>query len=308
MISEQITFDSRGNELSGTLHKPSAAGQFPTFIAVHGASNGTRDHVLYTHLVKILCRRGFAVFLYDRSGSGRSEGDSASASFVDLAMDLLAATEELRIRLDLDSQRIGLWGLSQGGWIAPLAASMEDWFSSIIVVSGTPLTPADQMIYSVEFALRNDGYSQAEQNVAIDLCHKVNEYYRGKLEREPLQDVINDARKQSWFSATYLDNLLPPDPKSTKWYLEMDFDPTSSIRNLKVPMLVLLGALDRWIPVEESINLWMDLAQGNGDFTSRILPNCNHYMMEFASEFDETGSSISEDYENELVAWLENRI
>lgn len=67
---------------------------------------------------------------YGKRGVGGSTGEYTSIGpgnsvlmFDLLAADVIAAVEALRARKDIDARRIGLVGISQGGWIAPLAAS-----------------------------------------------------------------------------------------------------------------------------------------------------------------------------------------
>jgi hypothetical protein len=62
----------------------------------------------------------FAIDRYDKRGVGGSTGDWNTASFDDLAGDVVAAVEYLETRGDIDHGQIGLLGISQAGWIMPL--------------------------------------------------------------------------------------------------------------------------------------------------------------------------------------------
>ena len=104
-----------------------------------------------------------AVLVYDKRGVGDSSGTNpqelvatfklrdvgdpnaprvpvniaASRQMIDiLAGDALAGVESLKTRNDIDSSRIGFVGMSQAGWIMPLAASRSDDVAFIVNISG----------------------------------------------------------------------------------------------------------------------------------------------------------------------------
>ncbi len=79
---------------------------------------------------------GVAALAYDKRGVNESTRDFRRVAFTDLAPDGLAAVAVLRARADIDPGRIGVWGLSQGGWLGPLAASQSKDVAFVIAVSG----------------------------------------------------------------------------------------------------------------------------------------------------------------------------
>ena len=67
--------------------------------------------------------RGLAVLTYDKRGCGGSGGDWKTVDLDVLAQDALAGVRWLKAQPGVDASRVGVWGISQGGWIGPLAAS-----------------------------------------------------------------------------------------------------------------------------------------------------------------------------------------
>src|SRR5262249_3940164 len=65
----------------------------PAVVALHGASEGTRDGQLYTHLHRALPSAGFAVATFDRRGEGASTGDPSRGRFAQQAADALAVVD-----------------------------------------------------------------------------------------------------------------------------------------------------------------------------------------------------------------------
>jgi alpha-beta hydrolase superfamily lysophospholipase len=104
-------------------------------VALHGAGEGTRESPLYGHLHELLPPAGIGVVTFDRRGEGGSTGDSTRGRFDLQVEDALAIVEAL------DAQQIGLWGISQGGWIGPLAAAASDQVAFLVLIASTGVTP-----------------------------------------------------------------------------------------------------------------------------------------------------------------------
>src|SRR5262249_61195902 len=79
---------------------------------------------------------GVVCLAWDKPGVGRSSGDFNAQTFRDRAEESLAAVRFLRQRPDVRPDQVGLWGHSQGGMVAPLAASLSDQVAFVIEVSG----------------------------------------------------------------------------------------------------------------------------------------------------------------------------
>jgi uncharacterized protein len=141
-----VTFESRGAKLSGTLRLPAPEGRHPAVVWVHGSGREQGDAVApyYTALLD----PRFAVLSYDKRGVGRSEGECCPRDFDLLADDVLAAVDALRSRDEIDDDAIGLLGLSQGGWIIPVAATKSDDVSFAVILSGSAVSVGEEGLYS----------------------------------------------------------------------------------------------------------------------------------------------------------------
>ena len=180
----ELGFVSAGTHLAGTLSLPDGDGPWPAIVTLHGASGGTRDFRLFLHLEALLVPAGFAVLRYDRRGSGVSEGDFMAADFAQLATDSLAAVAVAAAQPEVDARLIGLFGFSQGGWIAPEAASRSDEVAFMVLVGACAVTPAEQMRYVTETSLREAGYPQAEVERALATRAAVDAATRGEMDRD----------------------------------------------------------------------------------------------------------------------------
>jgi pimeloyl-ACP methyl ester carboxylesterase len=306
-MKEEIAFRNRDVFLRGTLTKPDTNKPCPVVIVTHTSNTATRDFGVYQHLTNLLPSNDIAVLLYDRRGSGDSTGDFSTASFFDLAADVQEAINYLKLRNDIDRKHIGVWGMSQGGWIAPLAASNSTDIAFVVAVSAVGTSPAEQMNYSAEYELREKDFSGQEIRQMLELRGLVDMYYRGKADRSMVQKKLNLHCKETWFSLAYLDIALPKDPTKEKWYQEMDFTPLPIIQNLNIPVLLLYGERDPWVPIAKSIARWKE--NGPKDLSIHQIKNANHFMISIAHagiRGDE--GPLVEEYSEILTHWLKQQL
>jgi uncharacterized protein len=307
MIAEEVTFVNGSVTLAGTLYKPDTRTPHPALVVLHAANGGTRQFPFYQHVVTQVSALGIAVFLFDRRGSGRSSGDFETASFESLAGDGSAAVEYLRTRDDIDEKRIGLYGISQGGWIAPLVAASRSDIAFLIIVSGCGVSPAKQMDYGATYTLHERGFSEKTIAQALALRHRVNEYYRGHLAREVVSAELDRAQAEPWFQDAYLNpsTELPEDVTKDKWWYEFDYDPIPIWKKIHQPTLFLFAKDDRWVPVEESISK-LELATSHlDDVTILQIPETDHLMYQTS---DPTAETISDQYIETMVTWVQKHI
>ena len=122
-------------DLAGTLTMPVGNGPFPAVVLITGSGAQDRDETIFGHkpfkvIADYLTHNGIAVLRYDDRGTGKSKGNAAEATSVDLADDAEAAVEFLMQQPGIDTRKIGLAGHSEGGLIAPIVASRNNNIAS----------------------------------------------------------------------------------------------------------------------------------------------------------------------------------
>lgn len=302
-MSEEITFSNQDIKFAGTLYKAETTRPSPAVVAVHPASGAKRADPFYEHLRTELPQQGIAVLLFDRRGSGGSGGDFDTADFEDLAGDVVCAAEYLQTRAEIDGSRIGLHGTSQGGWIAPIAAARKPDIAAVVAVSGSGVSPADQMDYGVTFHLEKAGYAPEDVRQAIRLRRLVNDYFRGDGSYAEVAAELKRFEGESWFQGSYLysGEELPADIRGDKWHYEMDYEPLSVWLNVRQPTLFLFAETDEWVPVEESMRRYREATTHLDDVRFEQIPGTDHLM------YDSSGE-ISQRYLDVLVDWLLPRL
>ena len=152
--TEALTLKSRDAQLAATLHLPQGRGPSPAAVLVHGSGRRSGAEMA-ANLGYPLLSRGVAVLAYDKRGVGGSTGEYTSIGpansermFDLLAADALAGVEALATRPEIDTTRIGIVGVSQAGWIVPLAASRSERVAFVVLLSGPAVTVGEEIAYS----------------------------------------------------------------------------------------------------------------------------------------------------------------
>ena len=258
-------------------------------VALHGAGHGTRDFPLYEHLHRVLPPAGIGVVTFDRRGEGNSTGDSSRGRFQ------LQAEDALAVREALDVERVGMWGFSQGGWIAPLAASQSNGVAFVVGVASTGVTPSTQMMYATAQQLRLAGYGEAIVDRALDLRRRFEDSIHDRpVNEEALRADLLAALDEDWFGQLWLPPTTLDEEGKRLWIEEMDFDPESVFARVRVPALLFFGERDSWSPVPESVETWR---RAKPDAEVVVIPGAEHDMTL------EDGT-IAPQYERRLVDWL----
>ncbi len=164
---EEVSFSNGDVTLSGTLLIPNDREKSPAVVLVHGSSPNERT--TYRSWARHFAENGIAALIYDKRGSGKSTGNTRSASMENLADDALAGIKMLRLRRDIDAGKVGIAGHSQGGWIAPLAAARSGDVAFVIVSGAAAVTPAEQSIFHRAGVMREAGMTEIEIGEATRL-------------------------------------------------------------------------------------------------------------------------------------------
>jgi uncharacterized protein len=277
LIEEERAFRDGDTPLSGTLYLPASTRPVPAIIALHAASAPTRDLALYRHLKQIGPALGVAVFVFDRRGSGKSGGQPAHGDYEALADDGIAALRMLARDPRIEPKRIGFWGLSQGGWIALLAASRCPETAFAIAISAPMTTPDVQMIFAVSNILRIRGYSQADIDLAVAARKAVDDFERGRLDRATAQARVNAAAAKPWFGLIYMDRTFH-DPDKSGWAREIRHDPMTILPRVRAPTLIIYGAADPWVPARLSVERLRASAADHPNITTVVIAGADHDM------------------------------
>ena len=276
--------DARGASL-GVSYSP--AGDIAV-VALHGAADGTRDHLLLRNLHAVLPGLGIGVATFDRRGEGESTGSLSVGNFELQAEDATAVARSLGV------SRIGLLGFSQGAWVAPIAAASLPETCFLVLISAAAVSPARQMNFGVAEQLRRAGYPASVIETAGSLRERFATWAGGAYDARLADDLAASAR-EPWWTLVYLPPELPDEAERTAWHEEMSFDPLPVYGRIRVPTLIVYGGDDIWVPVEESLANWASL--DIPEITSVVIPDAGHDMSTQTEE-------LSAEYARTLRDWI----
>ena len=307
---QERTFANAGAELNGTLYAPKGGGRVPLVIALHAASAATRDFPLYRHLTEALPPLGIAVFVFDRRGSGKSGGQLEDSDYNMLADDGIAAQKMFAKDACIDAKRIGFWGLSQGGWLALLAASRSTEAAFVISISAPMTTPDVQMMFASQNILRIKGFSQADIDQATPSRLALDDFMRGKRDRASTQSVLDAAAVKPWFEHIYMSKTFK-NPDESRWAKEIRHDPLATLDGVRQPSLVIYGTDDPWVPVKTSVERLRTGARQHPNIEVAVIKGADHSMATTVSQAEQIDPVLSPqeapdsaEYFALLGAWL----
>lgn len=171
--------------------------------------------------------------------------------FGELAEDVAAAVHFLRRRPEIRGDLVGLWGISQAGWVLPIAAgASRPAFVITVSGAGTGATVAEQNLYDIGNQTRSRALGEEAETIvdgawrALYALVRTGETGDGTSLREALRQASE---------VDGLSGLLPPRPSQiqwearTQWFLalDIDFDALSIWTSLSMPVLAVYGGVDR---------------------------------------------------------------
>ncbi|WP_200871927.1 alpha/beta hydrolase family protein [Actinomadura welshii] len=264
--STEVSFTGSGGlTLHGSVLAPAAKGPpRPGVVLVTGSGAGVPREHLRTEAVEF-ARRGLAVLIYDK----RSEGyTKLRRDYSELAGDALGGLRALRAQPGVDPAKVGLWGLSEGGWVAPLAASRSAEAAFVIVVGGNAMTPIRQQNWNETSALRREGVSGSLTD-------------RGKSALARLAGDVG-------------------------LFAEAHFDAEGVLRRVRQPLLGIWGEYDLQTPPEENPPLFARALRqgGNTRYTFRFFPDADHGAHRTPDRGITRGAELAPGYADLVATWV----
>jgi dipeptidyl aminopeptidase/acylaminoacyl peptidase len=268
----------------------------PAVILVAEADAADRDGMIagiptLGQIAGALADAGFLVVRYDKRGAGQSGGRPESATLNDYAEDVRAVFRWLRERPDVDRNRIAVVGHGEGAWVALLAASRERAIAAVGSIAAPSSTGQELVLEQQRYALEQAKTPEAERAERIALQQKIN---AAVISGRNWEGIPADVRQQA----------------DTPWFQSfLAYDPARVLENVRQPLLLLHGDLDRQVPVahvERLVELARRRSRAVEVVTVRgvnhlLVPAATGHVSEYPSLRDR---SVSQDVMSAVSAWL----
>jgi alpha-beta hydrolase superfamily lysophospholipase len=300
--------DALGNFGFSVWHGPGANPK-PLIVLLEGADDSTRD---MGFLIPYFVDHGMSVLTFDQRGTGLSSGNWRVIGPEAKANDVVAALRSLDGYRTVDFHRVGVWGPSNGGWVAPIVAQRYG-LAFMILKSADSGSIADNVLYEVREDLeRSHRFSPQQIDAALAFdrlmfgCLATNSGWRRA------GADLRQAEAQPWFALTRVPadmRIPPPQPVLAAYRAALIYDPTAVLEQTTVPTLALFGSLDRNVNVRAAERgLRADFARsGLKDVTFRVFPGADHLLEQSMTgyEGDETRPvRFASGYPEIMIRWL----
>ena len=291
----QTSITTAAGELAALVWHPGTGEPLPGVVLVDGSGDSSTSDAGEWPATFAAC--GAAVLVHDKPGCGDSPGDWRNQSFADRADEALAAVEVLRRQPGVDPNRVGLLGMSQGGWVAYLAAAtVPEAVHQIATIAGPGVSVAEQERHRLFVSVDGDPEAMAW----------ADERTRRLVAGEDPKTVIADQqayRKQAWY-ADACDIYESPELVSFLAGI-LAFDPSGVLGQIRCPVFAAFGGADSLVPVERSVAILNERLPQDPRHALAVFPNADHNLL--IGEYDAVvplAERLAPGYLAMLADWL----
>nr|WP_255724602.1 acyl-CoA thioester hydrolase/BAAT C-terminal domain-containing protein [Shimazuella soli] len=259
---KEIAFQSQNTTMHGTVLMPKGTEKHPGIVLVHGSGQKEREKLRQD--AEVFAKAGFATLIYDKRDKSKNR------TLEVLSEDALAAVHTLQSQSGVDKQKVGIWGFSEGAWVAPMAAAKSKDISFVVLLGTPVITPIQQQTYNIQNRFVQNGV--ISQNVMDSLVIKGSRF-------------------------VFTSGMFPEADHNAEYYL----------KQVKQPILAVWGAKDRLTPAVEGSEKLKQIWRENGNKYGSVLfvANADHA----AHQTDKTGferyDAFAAGYEEGVTSWLD---
>lgn len=314
--TEEVKFENKTDHvtLAGTLSLPKKEGNFPAVILITGSGKQNRDEEILRHkpflvLSDYLTKKGIAVLRFDDRGAGESTGDYTKATTIDLARDVQAGVDYLKTRKEINKNKIGLIGHSEGGVIAPMIAGNSKDIGFIVLLAAPGLRGDKLLLLQKELLERQFGVPENDIQKGQEIFKAAYDIIlASSVNDENLKNNLSNYAKSKFDDKTaksFVDQIT-----NVWWYNFLRIDPATALAKVKCPVLALNGSKDLQVPATvnlEAIKKALTKA-GNKNVTMKELSDLNHLLQECKTgsplEYESIEQTFSPIALEEISNWL----
>lgn len=291
----ETRFQGAGLALAGRLVMPKGRGRVPIVVLIHGSEDSSALNSYA--LQRMLPAQGIGVFVYDKRGTGASEG-RYSQDFSLLADDAVAAMREARRLAGARAGRVGYQGGSQGGWVAPLAASRAP-VDFVVVSFGLAVSPIDEDNQEIQLEMALAGHGPVETAKALEVAAAAQAVFLTDFSDAAIDrfDAIRARyRPEPWYKdlkgnlTRFILNTdgatLRAKAADLRFGTPFNYDAMPVLRALDTPQIWILGEDDLDAPSAETARRLTALQAAGRPITLAMVPHAEHGMTEYETGAD----------------------
>jgi len=230
------------------------------------------------------------------------------------ADDVIAVLQKIKNDPAVIAHRIGVWGFSNGGWVAPMVATRFP-LAFMILKSASSETIAENVLYEIGQALReHDRFTPRQVSAALDFERTMFLALETNSNWSAAGEALYAAKNQPWFPYMRIRPGMtsPPPPMLSALRAALIYDPTATLQRVRTPTLALFGALDKNVDSADSAARFRKAFNRAGlkDLTILILPGAGHTLERSTTGYVDDPSMperMVEGYPEAMIRWLNAR-
>lgn len=234
---QDVEIELDGASVQARVYSPEEAPPGPAVVFIHGA--GTVEVDSFADQINAIVSAGIRAIVPAKREDTYS---TRYRNYETMARDYLMSWEFLRDFPGVDKNRVGIYGESEGAWIAPVAGVIEPRVEFLVLASAPVVSPREQAAYAAANYLYNT-------NVPTGLFRAIPRALGAQI------------------------------PGGGFEYI--DFDVTPHMEAVTQPVLMLYGTADASMPIVQGANETRAAMTrgGNSQFTARFFEGADHGLM-----------------------------
>ncbi len=301
-----VMINNNDVNLAGTLTIPFEEKKYPAVVMLTGSGPQDRDEDIFGFkifkiIADYLTLHGYAVLrMDDRGVGGSNDPKGVSTTTFDFVDDAMSAFRFLKKRDEIDPDKIGLFGHSEGAITAAIAASEEKDIAFIIMLAGPGIRGDSLLLAQMEASVLAIGKTNEDVDEAQKWQKMIFSAIRGELSWGKVKEsMIAEGKSQIMKlpeeqRGVFTDSMLSANvdlqlkSAKSKWMKEfIDIDPAEYLRKVKCPVLAIFGERDTQVPAllnKQAVEKALVMGDNN-NYRMKIFKKANHLFQEA-----ETGS------------------
>ena len=283
-VKEELRFESGPFHIVGDLQLPEGRGPFPVVLFVHGdGPNNRTSGVTYPPIMDRMRKTGYATFAWDKPGTGASTGTiDRHQLFEQRTQIVLDAIDLLKNHPGIDPDGIGMWGISQAGYIMPLVLTQSEDIRFMIAISCPGCAGVEQGAYLLSRQAVCSGLPEGNAKavealfLASEQAQTYEAYAAVKQELENYPELKELEAQGVRLTARPEEEWEPNDPGGHYFW-----DPMQVIQKTTIPVLAVFGGSDTQVdPIQGKEAYESALQQArNSHYRVELIPGTDHNIL-----------------------------
>ncbi len=265
---------------------------------------------------------------YDDRGVGKSTGDYGAGTEPDFVKDAEAALDYLRARSDIDAERIGAVGHSEGSMIAAMLAADNPHVAFVVSLAGPATDGYQLLLRQAERSAKAEGMSEEEVAQVLQEQRRIFDLVLAKKWDE-LTDVVQEVTLRRLKASPKLRTAFLGDLDAfakkravrsvrtfqhPRYQFILGHDSGKDWAKIKVPVLAVFAELDvQCDAVQNATALQRVFSRGgNDDLTVVVIPGANHLFMKAETgsmrEYAITPKEYAPGFFDTISNWLNDKV